>query len=405
MSAQALWIWLATRQEVRAHVQTALLAQFGRIEQIYAADRQAFAQCSGLTKLQIESLCDKDMRPAEQIMERCATLGISVLTITDAGYPDRLRQIADPPTVLYIRGTLPDMDTQLGIAMVGTRQSTLYGEKTAQSMAYELAQAGFVVVTGMALGVDGAANRGALRANGKTVAVLGCGVDVCYPLAHRALMGDMILSGAVISEYPPATRPLAQHFPVRNRIISGLCVGTLVIEAPARSGALITAHIALDQGRDVFVIPGAVDMASCKGSNELIARGEAQLVTTSQEIIREYSGLLPQGQSEHAYPARAPSVANRPPAIAARPLVVDTKQASSHSALQNARAVRLQADNLSEMQQHIVQAIGAGATSVDEIVERTQLQAQRVTAEVTMLELDGIVTRDAGRLVLRVGLA
>lgn len=382
MSARVLWLWLATRKSVGARTHQALLQRFGRVEQIYAADRRALTETPGLLKSQVDALCDKDTCEAERISERCGSLGISILTIADAGYPDRLRQIADPPIVLYVRGALPDLDDIPGIAVVGTRRSTLYGEKTAQTMAGGLAQAGFIIVTGMALGVDGAASRGALRAGGKTVAVLGGGVDVCYPMQHRALMGDILLSGAILSEYPPGTRALPQHFPVRNRIISGLCVGTLVIEAPLRSGALITAHEALDQGRDVFAVPGSVDLDSFKGSNAMLARGEAQLVTTPLEIIREYAGLLREEPDE----ARISRTFNRLIGAQPEPATVRAEEPALP-------------DHLSETELRIIAAIREGAAGADEIADRTGLPAPLVTAAITMLELDGVIKRESGRLV------
>lgn len=405
MSAQLHWLWLATRAPLRAHQTAALLAHFGSAEQVYAADRRALTGVSGLTRAQVDALCDKSLTEAGHISDACQRLGAVVLTLADTAYPDRLRQIADPPAVLYVRGTLPDLDAAPGIAVVGTRRASAYGRAAAENMARELTKAGFIIVSGMASGVDGEANRAALRAGGRTVAVLGCGVDVCYPPQHKALMGDILLAGAVISEYPPGTEPLAAHFPARNRIISGLCVGTLVIEAPLRSGSLITARCALDQGRDVFAVPGNIGVASFDGSNRMIADGEAMLAASPRDIIREYAGLLPEisdgerarhvpKRQEGELPADRPGLwqglrerarCERP---APEPSVAEPEPTAKHA---------LPA-HLTDEERAIVSAVQGGADTVDGIIDAVGLPTQRVTASITMLELDGVLYREGGRL-------
>lgn len=393
MSARILWLWLATRRNIGARTCAALLDHFGSVEAIYAADRRALAEAPGVTFAQVNTLCDKSTNEAARIVQDCEAHGIAVLTIADAGYPDRLRQIADPPVVLYVRGTLPDLDSIPGIAVVGTRKPSPYGLATAQSMAQSLTEAGFVIVSGMALGVDGAAGRGALRAGGKTVAVLGCGLDRCYPIEHQQLMGDILLSGAVISEYPPGTEPLPQHFPARNRIISGLCVGTLVVEAGKRSGALITARDALDQGRDVFAVPGNVDMESFAGANDMISRGEAMLVSSPLPMIREYAALLPSTPDEArcaAAFARQVGTKSAPPHPEPQPQAVPARETRGEP----------MPLHLSEEEQRIVHAVREGAGTADEIIARTELPAPLVASSVIMLELDGVLVRKGGRLVI-----
>ena len=254
MSSRLSYVWLATRRGVSAGTAASLLRAFGSPEAVFAADRAALttARDCPLRKVQVDALCDKNTEEAERILAQCAKDGIQIITLGDSAYPDRLCAIENPPVVLYVRGKWPDFDVMPGIAVVGTREATPYGLKTAEHIGSVLARAGFITVSGMALGNDGAAHRGALRAGGLTVAVLAGGVDVCYPPQHRSLMGDILLSGAIISEYPPGTEPRGEHYHARNRIISGLSVATVIVEAPGyRSGALITARAALDQGRDV----------------------------------------------------------------------------------------------------------------------------------------------------------
>jgi DNA processing protein len=221
----------------------------------------------------------------EREWDRLQQLQINCLSVEDPAYPELLRQIPQPPVLLYCRGRLPDID-HLAVAIVGSRRCTLYGKEVAFRLAGELAALGVAVISGMALGVDSAAHRGALAARGCTVAVLGCGVEHCYPPANESLMKQIIGCGAVISEFPLDTKPLPQHFPQRNRIISGLSMGTVVVEATEKSGALITAHYALEQNREVFAVPGNVGSPYSRGSHRLLKEG-ARLVESAYDIIDE----------------------------------------------------------------------------------------------------------------------
>ncbi len=215
-----------------------------------------------------------------------------ILTMQDAAYPNRLRGIYDPPVLLYGRGALPLFDEEAAIAVVGTRSCTPYGVAVAEEFGYEMAKQGALVVSGMARGIDAAAQRGALRAGGLTAAVLGGGVDVVYPAENRRLYEDIAAVGVLLSEYPPGTEPRSGHFPVRNRIMSGLTLASVVVEAPPRSGALITAHLALDQGRDVFAVPGPITAEASRGCNELIREG-AGLASCAWDILGEYEARFP----------------------------------------------------------------------------------------------------------------
>ena len=232
-------------------------------------------------------------RPA-QIREDCMRLNMGLITIDDADYPVVLREIFDPPLVLYYRGTLvPDARR---ISMVGARKFTAYGEAAAMEFAERLAAAGVTVVSGAARGIDTRAHRGALR-GGRTVAVLGCGVDIAYPSENRRLLAQIVeMGGAVISEYAPGTQPLPVFFPARNRIISGLSEGTLVIEAAQRSGSLITAEMALSEGRDVYAVPGSIYSPQSGGCHNLIRAG-ARLVESPQEILEEMRLVEPPRRS------------------------------------------------------------------------------------------------------------
>lgn len=268
-----------------------LIDRTGGAKNAWRASANELAASGVLSRPVIEALeAFRKKRPnaAEETAELCAKKHIGICSIYDDDYPLLLREIARPPTFFYFRGEiLPDA---LGIAVVGSRNATEYGIKAARRMARELAASGILVVSGAARGIDSAAHEGALVA-GKTVAVLGCGVDVAYPAANKKLLDRIAENGAIISEYPPGTSPLAAHFPARNRIICGLSKGTVVVEAAKKSGALITATLALESGRDVFAVPGAIDSAMSSGANHLIQQG-AKLVTSVADILEEY-GIFP----------------------------------------------------------------------------------------------------------------
>lgn len=219
-----------------------------------------------------------------------ASPGFQVLHPHEPGYPDTFERLSRPPRPLYVRGTLPDLGK--AIAVVGSRNATPYGLRSARDLARSLATRGIVVVSGMAQGIDGAAHLGALDAGGLTVAVLGSGIDVPFPAAHRALYRRILDHGAILSEYPAGTPPLPHHFPMRNRLVSGLCQAIVVVEATRKSGALITADAALDQGKEVFALPGPVGVPQSEGTNRLIAEGARPLLEWD-EIGQEW-GWMPE---------------------------------------------------------------------------------------------------------------
>ena len=267
------WIWLAHRPGVNDRMKVTLLQHFRDPEDIFFADSEAFDHIEGLSEEAAESLRDKNLIPAEEILEACHREKLHVLTYRDAAYPARLKNITDPPIVLYYKGQLPDFDTLPVIAVVGTRKASAYGLTTAKRLGYQIGKCGGIVVSGMAYGIDGMAMSGALTAGRQVVGVLGCGADIVYPLSNRGLFKDAERYGCILSEFPPGYQPTKWSFPKRNRIISGLSNGVLVVEAPEKSGSLITARLAAEQGRDVFVVPGNIDLPSFVGSNRLLRDG------------------------------------------------------------------------------------------------------------------------------------
>ena len=233
-------------------------------------------------------LANKNLDEARRILRRCDETGMEVLFWKDEDYPIALRSLQDPPALLYYMGKFPDLRGQLGVGVVGTRRMTEYGKRTAYRIGYELASAEAVVISGMALGIDGVAAGGAILAGGTTVAVLGCGLDRPYPAEHNALFEEIVRTGVAVSEYPPGTPPNRWQFPQRNRIISGLSRCTVVVEAALRSGSLITAHDAILQGREVFAFPGNVGDPTASGTNELLSQG-ATMILRSRDLLERYN--------------------------------------------------------------------------------------------------------------------
>ncbi|WP_295745028.1 DNA-processing protein DprA, partial [uncultured Oscillibacter sp.] len=286
------WIWMAELPGLTNQARLALLRHFGTPENAYYADAGEILLTEGITKKQAEALEEKNLAAAGKILSDCRRLGLRILTFQDAEYPNRLRNIYDPPFLMYVRGHLPPVDEEPVIAVVGTRKCTPYGENCGEKLGYGLARGGAIVVSGLARGVDAAATRGALRGGGVPIGVLGCGLDVVYPPEHRYLYEDVAAAGALLSEYPPGTEPDKSHFPVRNRIMAGLAVGTVVVEAPLHSGALITGNTALEQGRDLFAVPGPIDAPASAGCNRILRDGGI-IVTEPRDVLSWYAARFP----------------------------------------------------------------------------------------------------------------
>ena len=407
------WIWLATRPHVSNRAKAELLRHFPDAEDIYFGTEEDYRVAEGLTRENVEALLDKDLGMARKILAQCDEKRIHLLTLRDAAYPARLRNIPDPPVLLYYKGRLPDFDSLPLIAVVGTRKATAYGLTTAKRMGYQIAACGGVVVSGMAYGVDGMAMRGALTADAMVIGVLGCGADVVYPHSNRALYEDLSRHGCLLSEYPPGTQPFQWNFPRRNRIISGLSCGVLVIEAPEDSGALITARQAAEYGRDVFAVPGNIDMPSCAGSNALLRDG-AIMAGSGWDVVGEYQAQYP-GVIENrckpglqlAYPdeiAKASEAEQPLPKVAQKPKLFGEKKQKAKKEIDNSRSTQyIDAEknhpSLSPQEQTIVDLVREGMTLVDDIIARTELPAGAVLAALTMLEVKGLVRRLPGKRV------
>ena len=395
MAGLKYWVWLSEVKGLTNRSKLLLLDYFGTPENIYYADEDEYRLVEGIEPRQLALLAEKSLEGADRILGACARLGLRLLTMQDADYPVRLRNIFEPPCLLYVKGQLPVIDEEVAVAMVGTRKASPYGIEAAEKIAYGLSRQGAVVISGAAAGVDSASHRGALRAGGKTIAVLGNGLDVVYPAENEWLYRDIAASGALISEYPPGTAAEAWHFPARNRIISALSLGTIVVEAPEKSGALITANTALEQGRDVFAVPGPIDAPLSRGCNRLIADGAAALITDSWDVLREYEAMYPHkilGERVElprtlGYQAREEQARARQTASAA------AEEAPSLPPLD----LKTNDAGLTDDQITILRALKDGAMQVDDIIETTDLPTRRVLSALTMMELEGYVAQGGGK--------
>lgn len=279
-------LWLKNINGVGNKSFIRLIDYFGSAEDVFNASEDALLKVRGINQDIIHNIVkNRNYETIHQLIHQIKKYHVEVLRKGEKEYPENLKYIYDPPEILYKRGSIIDKDRN-AVAIVGARKASAYGKWVAYKLASDLAQKGITVISGMAYGIDTAAHRGALDHGGRTFAVLGCGLDTCYPKSNYKLMSEIEGNGAVISEYPIGTKPLAGNFPARNRIISGIAKGVVIVEANMRSGSLITAEFALEQGRDVFAIPGNINSPLSMGTNKLIQEG-AKLVTSIEDILEE----------------------------------------------------------------------------------------------------------------------
>lgn len=340
-----------------------IINYFGSPEQAWQASQNRLAAIPLLGREGARRLVKRrESLQYHRLLSYLEKINCQIITIADSGYPPLLKAIYDPPPALFVRGHLPDVE-QAALAIVGSRRPTPYGLAAAESFAAELAGTGLTIVSGMARGIDSAAHHGALR-TGCTIAVLGCGPDVVYPRENERLMKQIMEKGAVLTEYPPGTVPQPWHFPSRNRIISGLSRGVLVVEAAAKSGALITADLALEQGREVMAVPGNINSNLSAGTNLLIRQG-ARLVTRPADVCEELGlGDLSLGQAPKS----------------------------------------LAAYDLTGLEIKVLHALTHLPQSMEEIVAACRLEAGQVAAALTVLELRGLARMLPGKMYAAAGL-
>ena len=286
------WIWLSLACSPSGSTFGSLKENYSTAKEIFDADPEELYKLVGYRNSDRSRLADKNLDKATEIYEFCRKYKVGLLAYSDERYPKSLRAISSPPVLLYYRGVLPDFNRAFSVAAVGTRSLSDYGRRSAFKICYDLSMAGATIVSGMACGIDGVCHAAALYAGGVTVAVLGSGIDVCYPAQHQHLAREIVKNGCVMTEYPPKTKPLRYNFPKRNRIISGLCAATLVIEGKEKSGAYITASYAKEQSRAVYALPGNVGSSNSELTNLLIKNG-AGLCSCADDIICDFSDKYP----------------------------------------------------------------------------------------------------------------
>ncbi len=342
-----------------------LLRRFGSPRAVLAAGPGELREVEGVgPKLTGKILAAGGAVDVEEELALCRQHGIDILIESDPRYPRLLREIADPPGVLFVRGRLEARDA-LAVGIVGTRHATHYGLRQAERLAGSLARAGLTVVSGLARGIDAAAHRGALQAGGRTIAVLASGVMNIYPPEHENLAAEVAACGALVSEQPARAAPLAGSFPQRNRLISGLALGVIVVEAAQRSGALITARHAMEQGREVFAVPGNADSRASGGCHRLIRDG-AKLIETADDVLEELGPLV------EAAPGSDGQVVRHPAELM-----------------------------LNETERQVLAAVATEATSIDQVVAASGLPVAAVLATLSVLEIRRLVRRLSGSTVVR----
>jgi DNA processing protein len=360
---QELSCWIAFEQlhckGLGAQKLNAMWQHFQSMEKAWSAGRNELKQIPMLPPDLIDRVIEarRSVDP-DELLKRCKQAGVVAYPISHPQYPSRLKEIHDPPAILYVKGSYDINDVRCAVGIVGTRSPTAYGQKLAKELSRSLAAAGATIVSGMAIGIDSYAHRGAIEGNGKTLAVVGSGPDVCYPSSNRPLY-TLLASGqhgGVISEFFPGTKPESWHFPARNRIISGISQAVIVVEAGENSGSLITARLAFEQNREVFAVPGRVDSPSSAGTNDLIARNMAHLLRSFQDVITEMNW-----------------------------------DASLKPVEQNDKALELYG-----REKDIYELLSSEPTHFDVLRERSGLPAGELSAVLTMLELGGMVSRLPG---------
>jgi len=370
------WLKLIRADGVGPVTFTRLLKRFGSVDAALGASVAGLAKIEGIGYKTAERItASRDRFDTKAELERAAKLGVWLVHLEDARYPTVLKQIYDPPPVLYVQGTLGREDN-LAIAVVGSRRCSLYGQEQASRLAHLLAAAGFTIISGLARGIDSAAHQGALAAEGRTVAVQGCGLAQAYPPENKKLFELISRSGACLSELPLQYEPLAENFPTRNRIIAGLSLGTIVIEAGLRSGALITAKTALDSNREVMAVPGKVDSPLSKGPHRLIKEG-AKLIESVEDVM-EALGYVGDQLKEHT-------------------------AATSRQAVEKVETPLFDAGKLKLKgnEQAVYESLGKEPLHVDQIIADTHLPPGAVNASVVSLRLKGLIKQLPGNLFVR----
>lgn len=377
MARTKYWLWYSSVPSLTAGRKSRILEAFGGDpERIFFAGREELLACPEIKEKDLDKLLDKSLERVNHILSVCESRGIRILTRQDADYPERLRHIPDPPAVLYVWGRLPAVDDVAAVAIVGTRKATPYGLKMAGKLGREIAEAGGVVVSGLAEGIDSMAMESAIRAGGRCIGVLGTAIDEVYPKFNKPLFDQVRTGGALLSEYPPGMRTYPSDFKQRNRLIAGLSLGVVVVEAPVRSGSLDTAGHALEQNRDVYAVPGNADAPAFGGCLRLIREG-AEPVSCGGDVMEHYASFF----------------APVPPKTTATQLKKEIDKPKDLLYID----LREKIQKLPERQRTVAEAMTEPEMLADDIVVRTGLSAPEVSSALTMLQIAGLVRQGSGK--------
>ena len=395
-----LWVWLSEKCLPDTPTFSILYHTFGSVENIYSATEEQLSKVFSLKPKQVTALLDKNTDSAVNIIKVCQRKNIGILPYDNELFPSRLRTIKNPPVLLYYKGILPDFDKEVCIGTVGTRTPSPYGCRCAYEISFDLALSGAYVISGMAFGIDSVCHKAALDAGGKTVAVLGCGVDKIYPKENYELYNRLCVSGTLISEYPPETSATRYSFPQRNRIICGLSLGTLVVEAQIKSGAMITAQKVKKQNRDLFAIPGRIGEYNSLGPNSLIQSG-AIAVNDANDILREYEFLYPEKirlshqktdrKKDGRYnPEKAVILDSKTksPILPRETYIAKTEVEQTYEAEETLPNF----DHLPTEQKAVAMCLSKKTPkSLEEIAKDTSISVSEIMSSLTILEIQGIV--------------
>lgn len=396
------WIWLAECKDISLIQKHRLLMQFQDPEALYHAS-DAFLSHMGVSEKHRRALAEKDLRSAKRILKSCMEKEIGILPVTDDAYPEKLRHTEDAPIVLYYKGRLPDWNAVPFIGVVGTRKASAYGLQVAHQMGKQIAMHGGFLVSGGAVGGDTAAMEGALEAGCPVIGVLGCGVDIVYPRNNRRLFSAVMEDGCLLSEYPPGIQPLPWHFLERNRIISGISNGVLIVEAPKVSGALNTARHALEQGRDVFVVPGNINNPTCEGSNALLQEG-AIPVFSGWDVLKEYAFLYPGKLQQYVKaPLQKVEFSNGKVAESARyPEKMTQQREISEKKPIDKQNISTYIENnsdlpaMSEKERAVLAQLTGQPQETAELIAKLDMSSSEVLSALTLLTIKGLAKKHPG---------
>ncbi len=382
MAAIKYWLWLSAL-DISPRAKASLIRHYQDAERVYFAAEGEYKNIPGVTAVEAKRLEKRALADTDKILAHCEKQGIGIITMQDAGYPRRLRELMDAPLVLYVKGRLPDVDSMPAVAVIGTRRASSYGIKMARKLSYETAKCGGIVISMLSEGIDRESAKAAVMAEGLCIGVLGTAHEKDEPLYR-----DIARHGALISEYPPGRESRKHFFRERNRIAAGLCHGVVVVEAPEKSGTLLFAAEALEQGRELFAVPGNADAPNSVGTIELIKQG-AKPVTCGWDMLEEFEYLFPGKLNKPVAPIEIPEPGPQKATVKdidkpRPPVYIDLRE---------------QLKELSAEQLQIISAIEGEDTHIDDLIERTGLSTAKVLAQLTILEIKGYVRRSAGRRI------